>query len=422
MTPEPENPTAHRLSPHRLSLGAIARGFLVLGMTSFGGGAVVSLLQDRIVNRRKWLSNEEFLEATVLSQSLPGPIASNAITYVGYRLHGVAGALFASVFYTIPSFLMMIGFAILYEGTRDIPAADRVFFGLNPATSALIGATAYRLGKTALKTPRRRLQAAVVLALAVLWPKLTLPMILFTAIGGVLAAWSGVPDFAPEVEGAPPTVVPRRALAALGALAAATGLWVLSGSKKIPLGSALPNWTPTSRLPALAWICFKIGAMTFGGGFVIIPLIGHEVVDTMHWLTPKDVTDGAALGMMTPGPFAIAATFIGYRVDGFFGALVATIGIFFVPFWLVIIAAHSLNRFRENPLVQGALAGVTPTGVALLASAAVLVGRNAFVGPAVSLGAVAVLIAVGFFLVVRYNVNPLFVLFGSAAAGWFFAP
>ncbi len=417
MTQEPTTPPECRLS-----IRQIASGFLVLGMTSFGGGAVVSLLQDRIVNRLKWLTNEEFLEATVLSQSLPGPIASNAVTYVGFRLHGVAGALTATVFYTLPSFLMMIGFAILYEGTRNIPAADRVFFGLNPATSALIAATAFRLGKTALKTPRRRVQAAIVLTLAVLSPQLTLPMILLTAVGGALAAWCGVPDFAPATDGQKATFNPRRALVSLAALVSAGALWVIAASRKTAIGTFLPGWRPTSRLPALLWICLKIGGLTFGGGFVIIPLIGHEVVDTMHWITAKDISDGAALGMMTPGPFVIAATFIGYRIAGLAGALTATVGIFFIPFWLVIIAAHSLNRFREHPGVQGALAGVTPTGVALLASAAVMIGRNALTGPPISFGAAALLIAVGFFLVVRYNVNPLFVLFGSAVVGFFFAP
>jgi chromate transporter len=181
------------------------------------------------------------------------------------------------------------------------------------------------------------------------------------------------------------------------------------------------GWLRTQTLPALAWLSLKLGAFTFGGGYVMVPLMKHHVVDTFQWLSPREFSDGMALGQLTPGPFVITVTFIGYRVAGLTGAILATLGIFFVPFWVTIWAARSLEKFRQNIWVQGALSGVTPTAIALLGAAAVSLVRSALGGPPISWVVVLALVVTSCIIFIKYPINPLFILAVSASIGWFFA-
>ncbi len=408
----------------RPTLRQLAKDCLLLGATAFGGGAMISLLQDRFTQRRRWLRDREFLEAATLAQSLPGAIATNTVAFVGYRLHGPVGALVSMALYALPSFVLMITFAALYERLRNIPSATAVLTGLNAAASGLVAVTAVRLGRQAVAMRWQWLQAAAVFGLAVWFPALTLYLILLSLLGGLLwAARQRRMPSSPEAT-TPETIVPAGAslplrhhlLLAVGLGLLVTSMWLGSGSLTEPF---------LQRLVQLALATLKIGGLTFGGGFVIIPLLGHEVVDVHHWLTPKEVADAAALGLLTPGPFVIAATFIGYRVAGLAGATVVTLGIFGLPLWLVVMVAGAVEHFRQNALVQGALRGVMPTGVALLAAAAVTIGKGAYT-PALYTWVLAPGLGLtSAWLAGRHHTNPMFILFGGALVGlagqWLFA-
>jgi len=166
---------------------------------------------------------------------------------------------------------------------------------------------------------------------------------------------------------------------------------------------------------AIGSVFLRIGSITFGGGFVMIPLIEAEAVDTHHWLTHQEFADATALGQITPGPVLITATFIGYRVAGTLGALVATVSIFLPSFLMTIAAGSSLRRFRDNQIVQSFLQGVTPAVSGLLVAAAVSMGRagiHTFIGLALALAA-------GFVLV-RFRPNPFWVIMGSGLLRFLF--
>lgn len=413
VTPDAEATGVH-IGPdaeQRPTLRQLGRDCLLLGATAFGGGAMISLLQDRFTQRHRWLHDWEFLEAATLAQSLPGAIATNTVAFVGYRLHGSVGAVMGMALYALPSFVLMLIFAALYEQLRDIPSATAVFTGLNAAAAGLVAVTAIRLGRQAVATPWQFLQAIAVFGLAITFSALTLYLILLSLLGGLLwATRQRRTSISPDTTASPGAFLSLRVhlLLALGLGLLVTGMW---------LGSSSIAESHIQRLVQLALVTLKVGGLTFGGGFVIIPLLGHEVVDVHHWVAPKEVADAAALGLLTPGPFVIAATFIGYRVAGLAGAAVVTLGIFGLPLWLVLIVAGAVERFRQNPLVQGALRGVMPTGVALLAAAAVTIGKGAYtpdgytwvLAPGVGL--------ISAWLAGCHHTNPMFILFGGALVG-----
>ena len=177
----------------------------------------------------------------------------------------------------------------------------------------------------------------------------------------------------------------------------------------------MPLMLKLGLLFAIGSVFLRIGSITFGGGFVMIPLIEAEAVDTHHWLTHQEFADATALGQITPGPVLITATFIGYRVAGTLGALVATVSIFLPSFLMTIAAGSSLRRFRDNQIVQSFLQGVTPAVSGLLVAAAVSMGRagiHTFIGLGLALAA-------GFVLV-RFRPNPFWVIMGSGLLRFLF--
>jgi chromate transporter len=170
----------------------------------------------------------------------------------------------------------------------------------------------------------------------------------------------------------------------------------------------MPIFAKVALLLTLSTLFFRVGAVTFGGGFVMIPLIEAEVVDTHHWLTHQEFADATALGQITPGPVLITATFIGYRVAGTLGAIVATISIFLPSFLMTVIAGSSLARFHHNKIVQSFLKGVTPAVVGLLVAAGISIGRSgihSWVGMVIAIAAGAVL--------VRFRPNAIWVILGA---------
>jgi chromate transporter len=175
-----------------------------------------------------------------------------------------------------------------------------------------------------------------------------------------------------------------------------------------PWGALLLGAGGVAHLAGLVRVFVPIGVMTFGGGLAMIPAIEHEVVNDLHWLDPKAFADAIALGQITPGPVAICATFIGYRVAGLLGALVATVAIFAPAIGLALVAGRSLDRFRHSPLIAGALRALAPAVIGMLGAATFSLGRA---GITSALGAIVA--AASFLLLVRFPVSPLWPLAGG---------
>ena len=416
------------------TLGGLFLSFLKIGLVGFGGGvAVLAQIRTLTVRTRHWLTDSEFAEAVALAQSLPGTSAGNSVTYIGVRLRGWRGATVAMAGFILPSMLIMIALAIGYKHVHNLAGSERFFHGLNGAVVALIVVTAWRMGKNIL-TARWQWLLAVLSFLAVAILNATVLEVVFAA--GLIGIYiDSIAEKQLRRLRNLRTIVARRRTRIRTRLAKrrrtqrqnvfrsylsrhfnghkaeeqereeSTTLRSISA-----FALAMPLVAKLGLLLTLSTIFLRIGSVTFGGGLVMVPLIESEVVNTHHWLTHQEFADAFALGQITPGPVLITATFVGYRVAGTLGALVATISIFLPAFLLTIAAASSLRRFRDNEQVQAFLRGVAPAVVGLLVAAALSVGRagiHSWVGISIMVLSV--------FMLIRFRPNPFWVIFGAGA-------
>ncbi|MGH9932718.1 MAG: chromate transporter [Pyrinomonadaceae bacterium] len=447
------------------TLGGLFLSFLKIGTVGFGGGlAVIAQIRTLAVRQRRWLTEQEFASGFALSQTLPGTSAGNIATYVGLRIRGWRGAAVSMAGFILPSMLMMIVLAILYRHLRYLPDTDRLFHGLNAAVVALIIVTAWRMGRKTLGKPWQWLLAVFACIVVAFFSATVIEVVLAAGLIGIfidsfaekqlrkLGQLEGVASRRRRISARVALQRRRRrirethfvggyltramaeervrqaALLAQGELARAesevpenpspegnpdpTNEAPRPAAKKLSsfvlFGVSMPILVKLALLLTLSTLFLRIGTITFGGGFVMIPLIEAEVVDSQHWLTHQEFVDATALGQVTPGPVLITATFIGYRVAGTLGALVATISIFLPSFLMTVVAGSSLARFHTNKIVQSFLKGVTPAVVGLLVAAGISIGRagiHSWVGLLIAVIAGAVL--------VRYRPNAIWVILGA---------
>ncbi len=385
---------------------ALLRAGLLLGFTGFGGGlAVLTQVQHRVVDRERWIDAAGFLEATALGQSLPGAISTNTLGFVGWRVARLRGALALEGGFVLPSALMMIVFALLYGRLRQVAVVAGLFHLLDAAVAGLVGAMTLRLAAQVAVSPGSR--PGLEGLLHDRWA-------LFVALGALVSVAIldlGVPEvvLAAGLLGVARQVMPgARARLALVPFVPAL----------LRLAAALPAAAPASamarlhRLGELAGVFLRAGALTFGGGYVIVPLLEAELVQGRHWLSAQAFVDAMTLGQITPGPVVITSTFVGYTLSGLAGALLATIAVFLPALVLVLLVCLSLDRFRASPGIQAFLKGIQPAVVGLMGAATVTLAQNG-VRDALAAGvAVAALL-----LLWRGRLNPLWVVLGAGALG-----
>lgn len=437
------------------TLGGLFLSLLKIGLVGFGGGlAVIAQLRSVAVQQRRWLTEQEFAAGFALAQSLPGTAAGNVATYVGLKVRGWRGAGVAISGFILPSMLMMIVLAILYRHLRYLPDTDRLFHGLNAAVVALVIVSAWRIGRNTLHKPWQWLIAVLACLVVAFFSATVIEVVLAAGLAGIfidsfaekqlrrLGQLAGVTARRKRIA-ARITLQRRRrrtrethfvggyltrAMAEERVRQAAKiyGEKVDDTESPSPsdvsekskpseprrrsfvlLGVSMPVLAKVALLLTLSTIFLRMGSVTFGGGFVMIPLIEAEVVDA-HWLTHQEFADATALGQITPGPVLITATFIGYRVAGTLGAIVATVSIFLPSFLMTVIAGSSLARFHTNKLLQSFLKGVTPAVVGLLVAAGISIGRSGihtWVGLLIAIMAGVIL--------VRFRPNPIWVILGA---------
>lgn len=389
--PESRAPAAHASTVPLLTFAWIA---LRLGALGFGGSyAVIGYLSRTFVDARRWISADEFVESTGVATALPGTAATNLITMLGYRFGGVRGAVVGATCFLLPSAALMVAFGAAYDHLTGVRAIAVFFSGMSVAAVGVIAAVALDMRRTAVRRPVEYLLAIGAATL--------LSLHLVTLLEAVLVAGAiGALAFAPD----------RRALEVRGAdrfppsssRLSRVALPVLLG-----LGSA-------TLIGQLFFVFGRIGVATFGGGFAMIPSIEHEVVVVRGWIDERAFGDAIVLGQITPGPVAIAATFIGYRVAKLAGAVVATVAMFGGPFLLCVVAARSLGAFRSSRRVQGFLNGVAPTVVGVVAAACVSLARASIRDWQ---GGLVATLAFGL-LAVRPKLSPLIPIFGGACVAF----
>ncbi|MGB7540571.1 MAG: chromate efflux transporter [Burkholderiales bacterium] len=338
--------------------------FLKIGSTAFGGFmALISVVQNEIVERKKLMTHGEMVDGISLATILPGPVAVNVVAYVGYKLRGGLGALVSATGVILPSFLLIVALSAAYFRWGQIPAVNKLFLGFIPAVTAIIVHAAWGMArKTILGLPE--LIIAVIACLLLLY-KGGFFITLIIIVGAGLVGWLSFARFSNLSAG---TAENKPAEKRNGAKLLAFNA---------PLAAA-PFLALDAGLGVKLFLTFAgMSVLLFGGGFVFIPLIEHIVVQEQAWLTRQEFIDAIALGQITPGPILISAAFIGYKVMGLSGAAIATVAIFLPPALLMLVSAHFLIRARESVVVQAVLRGIRPAVVGMIAAAAWSIGTTA---------------------------------------------
>ena len=331
-------------------IGEVVPYFLRLGLLGFGGPvALVGQMERELVGERGWLTKAQMREAIAICQSLPGPLAIQVGVYVSYLRAGFWGAWAGGWAFILPNFVIVAALGALYVYFGDLKPVTAIFYGVSPAVIALILHSCYRLAKLGMEDRVQWLIATVCFAVTVaLQAEVAL---LFIGAGAIGILYYG------SIFRRPPTALLQ--IAPLSVLA-----------QMAPAASS-------STLAKLLWFFLKAGALTFGSGLVIVPVLEQGLVRQYGWLDERQFLIAVAVGMISPGPVVITATFVGYLVAGFWGSLVSTIGIFLPSFILVLIAAPILARHRGDPNVQGFVKGAYGAAIGTILGACILLGRIA---------------------------------------------
>ncbi|HEY8517291.1 MAG TPA: chromate efflux transporter [Candidatus Binatia bacterium] len=370
-------------------LGEIAALFLRLGTTAFGGPAAhVALMRDEVVRRRRWVSDEEFLDLLGATNLIPGPNSTEMAIHLGHRRAGWPGLLVAGVSFILPAALITLVLAWAYVRYGSMPEVGWLLYGVKPAILAVVVQAIASLAPRAARTPSLLALGAAVLVIAALGGN---EFLVLLAAGAACIALRALE----RRRGAPGAA----SLALLPAAAVTTA--ASAPAAAAPVGSA-----------ALFWPFFKIGSVLFGSGYVLLAFLQAELVERLGWLDQAQLLDAIAIGQMTPGPVFTTATFVGYLLGGTSGAVVATSGIFLPAFVFVALSAPLLPRLRTSWIASAFLDGVNVASLALMAVVTLQLLRAAVVDvPSAVIGLVALV------LLLRHGVSSTWLVLGGALVG-----
>ncbi|WP_437276404.1 chromate efflux transporter [Sorangium sp. So ce375] len=370
--------------------------FLRLGTTAFGGPAAhIAMMQDEVVRRRKWLSEERFLDMLGATNLIPGPNSTEMAIHIGYDRAGGPGLLVAGISFILPAMLITgaLGWAYVRFGT--LPAATWLLYGVKPVMIAVV---VQAIGTLAPKAARTRpLGLLGVLAVVLAWLGVNELAVLFGA-GAASVALARVG----RGRGAPPARPPAPSDGGTGGRAAALAPW-------------LPGFAVAGSvtLPGIFWVFFKTGAVLFGSGYVLLAFLRADLVERLGWMTEAQLMDAIAVGQVTPGPVFTTATFVGYVLAGPAGALIATLGIFLPAFFFVAVSGPLVPRLRRSPVAGAVLDGVNVASLALMLVVTLQLGRASLIDlPTVLLAAASAL------LLFRFKVNSTWLVAFGGALGW----
>lgn len=387
-----ESPVTQAHGKDRVSLSELVLVFLKLGTIAFGGPAAhIAMMEDEFVRKRRWITEEDFLDRVAAASLIPGPSSTEVGIFIGRSLRGWSGLVIAGVCFILPAAVLVSLIAAAYVRFGALPQAEGILRAIKPAVIAVILQGLWKLGKTGAKT----------------WAL------------GLMGVASAALNFA----GVSPLVV----LAFAGAISGIAWWWQKSNHNPAALcGIGLTKiFSPVSmtalavaavapiRLGRLFLSFLKIGSVVFGSGYVLLAFLRSEFVDHLHWLTEKQLIDAVAVGQFTPGPVFTTATFIGYLVSGLPGALVATLGIFLPGFVFVAISGPVIPKIRRSPAAGAVLDGVVVGSLALIAVVAWQLGKASITD-----WLTVSILVVSAIAIFRFKVNSAWLILGAGAVGW----
>ncbi len=383
----------------QVSLWTLWLAYLQVGLTAFGFAILQKL--KKLVLSNHWLTEEEMNEGLAMVQLYPGPIMINFTAYAGYKVRGVRGATVATLGFILPTLILMLALSAAYFALGSLPWVQPLFLGLEALVVGVIINVVLEFGQRAIKG---RLEAGIMLAAfsALVFKTNAVFIVLAALAAGALFIRPQSAGKAAATPSHPWRDEP-----------ASTRRWVgIALALVVVMAGVGLAWTLNSEIGRLGLSLFKIGAIAFGNGMTILPLIQADAVDAHHWLTMNQFVDGIALSQITPGPFLIIATFIGYKLGGVWGGLLATFAMFAPSFVMTLVFSEVFSRVRNLAVVKGALAGVLAGFVGLLAVVLIRLGEVGISGPA------SMVMAAGAFVAIRYFKWDLLWVFAGGLVIW----
>ena len=369
------------------SLWTLCLLFLRLGTTAFGGPAAhIAMMEDEVVRRRRWMTQNEFLDLLGAANLIPGPNSTELAIHIGHRQAGWRGLLVAGISFILPAMLIVMAFAWAYVRYGSLPQVAGVLYGVKPVIIVIVLQALWSLGRTAIKSTFLAFVAAASLALTLF--RMHELLVLLTA--GVVVALT--------------RFTWRRLKRSVHLSASVSPLMLLlqtSAAVTAPFG-----------LWALFLFFLKVGAVLYGSGYVLLAFIRADLVERWHWLTETQLLDAIAVGQVTPGPVFTTATFIGYVLGGTHGALIATLGIFLPAFFFVAVSGPLVPRIRKSPVAGAFLDGVNVAALALMVVVTYQLGRTAIV----DLKTIALALTSAL-LLFHFRVNSAWLILGGAIVG-----
>jgi chromate transporter len=340
------------------SLIMLFGSFLRMGITAFGGPAMIAYIRKMAVVQKQWIKGESFQDGVALCQVIPGATVMQMAAYIGLKTRGVPGAMASYVGFGLPAFFLMMALSILYSVTYALPAVGSVFSGLQAVIVAVVANAAVSFGKTSLKSRKNVLVACIAAGLFWLMANPML-IILLAALLGMLLNSRQQPNLRAGHEIKMSATTRPLLLFLFGTVAGFVLLYLFR-----------------KDLFQLAVLMSKIDLIAFGGGFASVPLMFHEIVEVHSWMDGPTFLNGIVLGQFTPGPIVITATFVGYLVHGFLGAIVATVAIFLPSFLILVGVAPYFDRLRASPWFARAIGGILCSFVGLLLTVTIRFALN----------------------------------------------
>jgi|SRR5215469_4266951 len=370
----------------------VASYFLRLGLLAFGGAAGhIAMMRRELVDRRRWLSQEDFLDLFGIMNLIPGPSSTETVIALGYLRAGWPALILAGGLFILPAMLMILGLSWAYVRYGAMPAAQWILYGINPIVIAIIADALWNLGRAAMKSIWLAMLAAA--AIVLYFRGISIIAILFGAIAltGIVAVWS----IRPQQDAATILPIPMSKWAAGARGAAAVAV------------AAFPF-----TMARLFLTFLKIGALCYGSGYVLLAFLRADFVAHLHWLTDKQLLDAIAMGQITPGPVFASATFIGYILGGLKGGLLATFGMFLPSFAYVAIVFPLIPKLKGWPHARILLDGINATTLGLMGAVSWQLARGAIVDVFTALEAL-----VAFAILLRFKINSAWLIVAGIIVG-----
>ncbi len=369
-----------------VSLAEIALVFLKLGTVAFGGPAAhLAMMEEEFVQRRKWITQAEFLDRLATANLIPGPSSTEVAIFVGQLKRGWRGLIVAGCCFIIPAATIVSVIACAYVRFGSLPKAEGILNAIKPAVVAIVIQALGKLARTGVRTPL----SAVIVVLAVGLSLAGVSPILMLVFAGLVSATA--------------LAMKNRLLGVFGLPKVAAGVVAVTA-----VGAAFP-----AGLVRLFLSFLKIGSVVFGSGYVLLAFLQTEFVEHLHWLTDKQLIDAVAVGQFTPGPLFTTATFIGYVVAGWMGAAVATVGIFLPGFVLVAVSGPLIPRLRKSGLAAAVLDGVVAGSLALMAVVTWQLGKASIMDRTT-----LIVFCVSLIALLRFRVNSAWLIAAAGVVGW----